>query len=75
MMGSTEDPEDGKAVATAVFGAVTVYAVSLLLPFRAASSPTPAGQPASQPASRPRPSFFAMARNRAAAVITLATGG
>lgn len=74
MMGSTEDPEDGKAVATAVFGAVTVYAVSLLLPFRAASSPTPS-QPASQPASRPRPSFYAMARNRAAAVITLATGG
>ena len=30
MMGSTEDPKNGKAVASAVFGAVTVYAVSLL---------------------------------------------
>jgi hypothetical protein len=29
-MGSTEDPEDGKAVAATVFGAVFVYAVSLL---------------------------------------------
>jgi hypothetical protein len=34
MMGSTEDPKDGAAVAAAVFGAVAVYAVSLdhLLP-------------------------------------------
>ncbi|KAF7191853.1 hypothetical protein HII31_06898 [Pseudocercospora fuligena] len=30
MMGSTEDPPDGKKVATAVFGAVVVYAVFLL---------------------------------------------
>lgn len=29
-MGSDEDPEDGKAVAGAVFGAVAVYAVSFL---------------------------------------------
>lgn len=29
MMGSTEDPEDGTKVATAVFGAVVVYAVRL----------------------------------------------
>lgn len=27
MMGANDDPEDGKAVATAVFGAVVVYAV------------------------------------------------
>lgn len=30
-MGSTEDPKDGKGVAAAVFGAVVVYGVSLLL--------------------------------------------
>ncbi|KAF2142940.1 uncharacterized protein K452DRAFT_297457 [Aplosporella prunicola CBS 121167] len=30
MMGSTEDPEDGKAVAGAVFGAVAVYAAFLI---------------------------------------------
>lgn len=30
VMGSTEDPEDGKAVATAVFGAVIIYAVFLV---------------------------------------------
>ncbi|KAB2573599.1 Uncharacterized protein DIS24_g11980 [Lasiodiplodia hormozganensis] len=30
MMGSTEDPEDGKAVAGAVFGAVAVYGVFLI---------------------------------------------
>ncbi|EOD46678.1 hypothetical protein GTA08_BOTSDO08902 [Neofusicoccum parvum] len=30
MTGSTEDPEDGKAVAGAVFGAVAVYAVFLV---------------------------------------------
>jgi hypothetical protein len=29
MMGSTEDPENGPAVATAVFGAVAVYGVSI----------------------------------------------
>lgn len=29
MMGANDDPEDGKAVATAVFGAVVVYAVRL----------------------------------------------
>jgi len=29
MMGSTEDPKDGKKVAGAVFGAVIVYAVRL----------------------------------------------
>lgn len=29
MMGSTEDPEDGGAVAGAVFGAVGVYGVCL----------------------------------------------
>lgn len=28
MMGSTEDPKDGPAVAAAVFGAVAVYGVS-----------------------------------------------
>ena len=28
MMGSTEDPEDGGAVAAAVFGAVAIYGVS-----------------------------------------------
>lgn len=31
MMGSTEDPEDGKAVAGAVFGAVAVYGVRIIL--------------------------------------------
>jgi len=31
MMGSTEDPEDGGKVATAVFGAVAVYGVRLWL--------------------------------------------
>lgn len=30
MMGSTEDPEDGKAVAGAVFGAVAVYGVRII---------------------------------------------
>lgn len=30
MMGSTDDPEDGKAVAAAVFGAVGVYAIFLV---------------------------------------------
>ncbi|KAM3418094.1 hypothetical protein BST61_g6299 [Cercospora zeina] len=30
MMGSNEDPKDGKAVAAAVFGAVIVYAVFLV---------------------------------------------
>jgi len=30
MMGSTEDPKDGKKVAGAVFGAVIVYAIFLL---------------------------------------------
>ncbi|EMF11842.1 uncharacterized protein SEPMUDRAFT_142065 [Sphaerulina musiva SO2202] len=30
MMGANDDPEDGKAVATAVFGAVVVYAAFLL---------------------------------------------
>ena len=35
MMGSTEDPKDGKKVAAAVFGAVVVYAVSVI-PFRKA---------------------------------------
>jgi len=29
MMGSTEDPEDGNAVAVSVFGAVVVYVVFL----------------------------------------------
>lgn len=29
MTGSTEDPEDGKAVAGAVFGAVAVYGVRI----------------------------------------------
>ena len=33
MMGSTEDPEDGGKVATAVFGAVAVYGVRLWLVF------------------------------------------
>jgi len=30
MMGSTEDPKDGAAVAASVFGAVIVYAVCIL---------------------------------------------
>ncbi len=30
MVGSTEDPPDGKAVATSVFAAVVVYAVFLV---------------------------------------------
>ena len=29
MVGSTKDPQDGKAVATSVFAAVVVYAVSV----------------------------------------------
>jgi ribonuclease kappa len=33
MMGSTEDPKDGKKVAGAVFGAVIVYAVSSMMPW------------------------------------------
>lgn len=28
VMGSAEDPKDGKSVATAVFGAVVIYGVS-----------------------------------------------
>ena len=31
MLGSEEDPEDGKAAASAVFGAVFVYIVRLFL--------------------------------------------
>ena len=30
MMGSTEDPEDGNAVAASVFGAVGVYGICLI---------------------------------------------
>ena len=30
VMGSAEDPKDGKSVATAVFGAVVIYGVSLV---------------------------------------------
>lgn len=29
VMGSAEDPKDGKSVATAVFGAVVIYGVSV----------------------------------------------
>jgi len=32
MMGSKKDPEDGGAVAAAVFGAVAVYAVCSIVP-------------------------------------------
>lgn len=42
MMGSTEDPVDGKAVAAAVFGAVVVYGVCLLLFFFPSLPPPPA---------------------------------
>lgn len=31
VMGSAEDPKDGKQVATAVFGAVIIYGVSVAL--------------------------------------------
>jgi hypothetical protein len=40
MMGSTEDPKDGAAVAAAVFGAVAVYAVSLPTPLLSLSMRT-----------------------------------
>ena len=33
MMGSTDDPQDGAAVAATVFGAVIIYAVCFSLPF------------------------------------------
>lgn len=33
-MGSKKDPEDGGAVAAAVFGAVAVYAVCSIVPLR-----------------------------------------
>lgn len=33
MVGSTKDPEDGKAVAASVFAAVIVYAVRIFLSF------------------------------------------
>ena len=35
VMGSTEDPEDGGKVATAVFGAVAVYGVCTTIPLMA----------------------------------------
>jgi ribonuclease kappa len=41
VMGSAEDPKDGKSVATAVFGAVVIYGVSYLVKMLSSSSAKP----------------------------------